>query len=199
MIPFPNKKYQIIYSDPPWSYYNDSNAKPDCTTVKGMRRPPYSVMSSSDIMSLPVQEIAADNSLLFIWTTDYHLARCVQVIERWGFAYKTVGFVWAKKNKAGDPVCFMGAYTMKSGTELCLLATRGKDAHKLVQQHNVRSLVESPRLRHSEKPVEVRNRIVELCGDIPRIELFARHSDVGWDAWGNEVDSDIPLLQAVNE
>lgn len=188
-----NKKYQIIYADPPWSYYNDSNAKSDCTTVKGMRRPPYLVMSSRDIMELPIREIATDNSLLFVWTTDYHLARCVQVIERWGFTYKTVGFVWAKKNKAGDPVCFMGAYTMKSGTELCLLATRGKDAHKLVQRHNVRSLVESPRLKHSEKPEIVRDRIVELVGDLPRIELFARQKIEGWDVWGNEVESDITI------
>jgi N6-adenosine-specific RNA methylase IME4 len=186
-IPFPDKKYQIIYADPPWSYYNDSNARPDCTTVKGMRRPPYQVMSSDGIMGLPVKDITADDSILFIWTTDYHLSRCIQVIERWGFTYKTVGFVWAKKNKAGFPVCFMGAYTMKSGTELCLLATKGKDAHRLVKKHNVRSLIESPRFRHSEKPEEARNRIVELCGNIPRIELFARKATEGWDVWGNEV------------
>ena len=73
MTPFPDKKYQIIYADPPWSYYNDSNARPDCTTVKGMRRPPYLVMSSVEIMNLPVREISAENSILFIWTTDYHL------------------------------------------------------------------------------------------------------------------------------
>ena len=187
------KKYSIVYADPPWSYYNDSNAKPDCTTVKGMRRPPYQVMSSDEIMRLPVKDISADNSILFIWTTDYHLSRCIQVIENWGFTYKTMGFVWAKKNKVGNPVCFMGAYTMKSGTELCLLATKGKDAHRLVKKHNVRSLIESPRLKHSEKPEEVRSRIVELCGDIPRIELFARQKTEGWDAWGNEIKSDIVL------
>jgi N6-adenosine-specific RNA methylase IME4 len=81
----------------------------------------------------------------------------------------------------------MGAYTMKSGTELCLLATRGKDAHKLVQKHNVRSLIESPREHHSKKPDEVRNRIVELLGDLPRVELFAREEHDGWHRWGNEV------------
>jgi len=181
------KKYQIIYADPPWSYYNDSTAKPDCTTTKGMRRPPYPVMSSKEIMNLPVNDISAENSILFIWTTDYHLQKCLEIIKEWGFEYKTIGFVWNKK------CCFMGAYTMKSGIEICLLATRGKDAHKLVKKHNVKSLIEQKRTKHSEKPVIVREKIVELVGDIPRIELFAREKTEGWDVWGNEVESDIIL------
>ena len=181
-------KYQIIYADPAWSYYNDSTAKQDCTTVKGMRRPPYQVMSSNEIKKLPIKEIADDNAILFIWTTDYHLAKCIEVITAWGFEYKTVGFVWAKKNKKGEQVCFMGAYTMKSGVELCLLATKGKDAHKLVKKHNVRAYIESPRLEHSKKPDEIRDRIVELMGDLPRVELFARQKVDGWDAMGFDVD-----------
>ena len=185
------KKYQIIYADPAWSYYNDSTANKDCTTVKGMRRPPYPVMSTESIKQLKVSEITDENAILFIWTTDYHLEKCMQVINAWGFEYKTVGFSWAKKTKKGTPVCFMGAYTMKSGTELCLLATKGKNAHKLVKKHNVKSLIESERKQHSEKPNEVRERIVELLGDIPRIELFARQKVEGWDAWGNEVESDV--------
>ena len=94
-----DKKYNIIYADPPWSYYNDMSVNVDCTTVRGMRRPPYPVLSSKDIMKFPVQEIAEDNAILFIWTTDYHLRKCMDVIEAWGFTYKTIGFVWAKKNK----------------------------------------------------------------------------------------------------
>jgi len=190
-----NKKYQIILADPPWSYYNDSNAKPDCTTVKGMRRPPYSVMSSKEIIDLPIRDILAKNCILFIWTTDYHLNKCLEVIKSWGFEYKTIGFTWLKKNKQGKPVCFMGAYTMKSGIELCLLATKGKDAHKLVKNHKVRAFIESQRKKHSEKPNEVRKRIVELVGNVPRIELFARQKTEGWDVWGNEVKSDIELLK----
>ena len=187
------KKYQIIYADPAWSYYNDSTAKQDCTTVKGMRRPPYQVMSSNEIKSLPVSEITDDNAILFIWTTDYHLSKCIEVITAWGFEYKTVGFVWVKKNKKGEQVCFMGAYTMKSGVELCLLATKGKDAHKLVKKHNVKAYIESPRLEHSKKPDEIRDRIVELVGDLPRVELFARQNTEGWDVWGNEVESSVAL------
>lgn len=128
------KKYQIIYVDPPWSYYNDSNANPDCITIKGMRRPPYPVMSNETIKSLHIKDISDENCILFIWTTNYHLKKCLEIIEMWGFEYKTIGFVWLKKNKQGRSVCFMGAYTMKSGIELCLLATKGKNAHKLVKK-----------------------------------------------------------------
>lgn len=188
------KKYQIIYADPPWSYYNDSNAKQNCTTVKGMRRPPYAVMSSSDIMKLPIKKITDDNCILFIWTTDYHLNKCLEVIKEWGFEYKTVGFAWMKKNKSGKPVCFMGAYTMKSGIELCLLATKGKDVHKLVKKHTIRALIESTREKHSKKPEEVKTRIVELVGELNRIELFARQKTKGWDVWGNEIDSNVKLF-----
>jgi len=150
-------------------------------------------MSSTEIMNLPIKDISDNNAILFIWTTDYHLAKCIEVIKSWGFEYKTVGFVWAKKTKKGKQVCFMGAYTMKSGVELCLLATKGKGAHKLVKKHNVRAYIESQRLEHSKKPDEVRQRIVELCGDLPRVELFARQTTEGWDVWGDEVESSIAL------
>lgn len=180
------KKYSIIYADPPWSYYNDMTVLPDCTTVKGMRRPPYPVMSVKDICALPVANISAKNAILFIWTTDYHLARCIsEVIPAWGFEYKTIGFVWVKTGKNGRFVSFMGAYTKKSGCELCLLATKG-NPHKMVVKHNIDSLVVYPRKEHSKKPDVIRNSIKDLCGDVARIELFARNQYEGWDCWGND-------------
>lgn len=187
IVNFPSNKYQIIYVDPPWSYYNDMSVNSDCTTIKGMRRPPYPVLSTEDIKKIPVSTIAEDDALLFIWTTDYHLSKCLEIIQYWGFEYKTVGFVWQKMNKQGSPVCFMGAYTMKSGVELCLLGTKGRNAHKLVETHNVRSLISSPRLHHSKKPDEVRKRIDLLVGNKSKIELFARERFFGWDCWGNEI------------
>lgn len=191
-IPFPNKRYAVIYADPPWSYYNDMTVTPDENkSGKGlMKKVPYPVMSSEDIKRMRVSEISEDNCILFIWTTDYHLSRCCEVIKEWGFEYKTLGFVWQKLNKQNSPVSFMGAYTLKSGVELCLLATKGKNAAKLVSKRNIKSLVVSQRERHSKKPDEVRSRIVSLIGDVPRIELFARDRTEGWDVWGNEVSVD---------
>lgn len=192
-----SKKYEIVYADPPWSFYNDKSVNVDCTTVRGMRRPPYPVLSIKDICSIPVKNITADNAILFIWTTDYHLGRCInEVIPSWGFEYKTVGFVWAKKNKQGKQVSFMGAYTKKSGCEICLIATKGKDAHKLVTNHKINSYIEFPRQEHSKKPDLVRESIEKLCeGKLNRIELFARNKPQGWDIWGNELDNDIELEQ----
>ena len=141
--------------------------------------------SSKEISELPIKDITDNNCILFIWTTDYHLEKCLKVINAWGFEYKTIGFVWNKQ------ITFMGAYTMKSGIELCLLATKGKDIHKLVNKYNIKSLIEQKRTKHSEKPSEVRNRIVQLMGDLPRIELFARSSQKVEDGWvkiGNGVD-----------
>ena len=182
-----DKKYNIIYADPPWSYYNDMSVNVDCTTVRGMRRPPYPVLSSKDIMKFPVQEIAEDNAILFIWTTDYHLRKCMDVIEAWGFTYKTIGFVWAKKNKQGKQCSMMGAYTKKSGCEICLIATRGKHAHKYVKNHKVNSYIEYPRQEHSKKPDMVRDSIISLVGpDLKCIELFARETYDNWDCWGDD-------------
>ena len=180
-------KYNVVYADPPWSYYNDMTVGPDCTTVKGMRRPPYPVMSVKDICDLPVKDITAEDAILFIWTTDYHLGRCInEVIPAWGFEYKTIGFVWAKKDRSGKQVSFMGAYTKKSGCELCLIATKG-NPHNMVVDHKVNSFVEYPRQEHSKKPDIVRDSIVRLVGgDRKMIELFARDNFEGWDVWGND-------------
>ena len=182
--------YQIIYADPAWSYYNDSDATQDVTTVKGVRRPPYSVLGSKSICELNVKDIADTNCALFIWTTDYHLEKCFEVIKAWGFQYKTVGFAWQKRNKNGTPVCFTGAYTLKSGIELCLLATKG-NMNPFIKNKKVRALIDSPREVHSKKPDEVRNRIVDLFGDLKRVELFAREQHNGWDVWGNEIENSI--------
>ena len=186
---WPTKKYQVIYADPPWSYYNDMTVDRSFnkTGAGSMTHPSYPVMSSNDIKALPVASIAENDSILFMWTTDYHLSIAMDVIKSWGFEYKTVGFAWQKLNKKKEPVCFMGAYTLKSGIELCLLATKGKNANKMVVNRKVRALLASEREVHSKKPNEVRNRIVSLLGDVPRIELFARQKADGWDSWGNEI------------
>jgi N6-adenosine-specific RNA methylase IME4 len=111
------------------------------------------------------------------------MREALDVIESWGFEYKTVGFTWIKKSKNGNNSVGMGWYT-RSNAEVCLLAKKGKPK---VIDHGVRQVVESLREKHSKKPSEVRDRIVKLCGDIPRIELFARDKVKGWDSWGKEV------------
>ncbi len=104
-------------------------------------------------------------------------------IKSWGFQYKTVAFNWVKTTKK-NKYHFGGGNWTRSNPEICLLATKGKIKR---QSASVRELCVSELREHSRKPDCIRDRIVELCGDLPRIELFARQKTLGWDAWGNEV------------
>ena len=117
------------------------------------------------------------------------MQEALDTIKAWGFEYKTVGFTWIKKNKNGGNFFGVGWYT-KSNAEVCLIGVKGK-APKV--SNSISSIVETKRSKHSRKPSIIRQKIVEFCGDIPRIELFAREKIEGWDAWGNEVPSDIQM------
>ena len=184
------KKYQIIYADPPWSYRNMGN-------IQATANSHYNTMKQDDIENLPIDKIAAENCILFLWATFPKIQEALNTIKAWGFEYKTVGFTWIKKNKNGGNFFGVGWYT-KSNAEVCLIGTKGKSP-KI--SNSISSIVESVREGHSKKPDIVRKKIVEFCGDIPRIELFARKEDSlfeyadwkGWDVWGNEVESDIKL------
>lgn len=175
------RKYPIIYADPPWAYRDKRDKHP---RLCGGARVHYNTMDTKNISDLPVASLAADNSMLFMWATFPNLEEALKVIKAWGFTYKTLGFSWIKTNKNnGKPFFGIGYYT-KSNCEVCLLGVRGKP---IKISNSVSSVVISPKESHSKKPSIVRDRIVQLCGDIPRIELFARESVPGWDCWGNEV------------
>jgi N6-adenosine-specific RNA methylase IME4 len=185
------KKYNIIYADPPWRY----NDRRTGTKFGGGAESHYPTMSLKEIKELPVQHIAADNCVLFMWVTFPLLPECLEVIKSWGFKYKTLGFSWHKTNKNNGKLFFgVGSYT-KSNAEVCLMAIKGKvgikktpGVKKLITKSNyVSSAINAPKGRHSEKPKEIRDRIVQLFGDVPRIELFARKKSKGWDVWGNQV------------
>ncbi len=177
-INLPKKKYSVIYADPPWSFKSFS--------PKGADRSPsqhYQTLELKDITDLPVKDIADDNCTLLMWVVDHSLDLAFDVIEAWGFKYKTVGFTWAKtnKNKLGF---FTGlGYWTRGNPEMCLLATKGKPKR---QSKAVPQLVVSQRERHSKKPDIMYTHIENLL-DGPYIELFARQKREGWDSWGNEV------------
>ena len=176
------KKYNIIYADPPWFYKSG--------TVSGGASTHYTVMKTSDICALPVNEIADRDCVLFIWATFPCLPDAFQVITAWGFTYKTTAFVWLKQNRKSESLFYGLGYWTRSNAEICLLATKGKPKRKSAKVHQV---IISHVREHSRKPDEAREKIVALLGDLPRIELFARQKTDGWDIWGNEVDSDITL------
>lgn len=184
--PFEDKKYSIIYADPPWNYENWSQKWHKEHSESRWAGRKYGLMETEDICALPVDSIAAENSVLFLWTISTMIPAALKVIESWGFKYKTLGFVWVKKNKIADSLFWGMGFWTRSNAEICLLAVKGKPLPRI--SRSVHQVIHSPVKKHSEKPAEARERIVELLGDLPRIELFARERVDGWDAWGNEVE-----------
>lgn len=176
---WPTGKYNIILADPPWRFRVWSQAGAGRTASSH-----YPVMHTKDICALPVEELAEEDAVLFLWSVPPNLPAALEVIESWGFTYKTVGLSWIKMNKDGSPFMGMGYYT-RANAEMCLLATRGRVLPR--QSRSVRQVIISRRREHSRKPDEQYERIERLFGDLPRIELFARHRWPGWDAWGNEL------------
>ena len=179
------KKYNIINADPPWQFKVYSS--------KGLGRSAeshYPTMSLEEIKRLPVDELAADDCALFMWTTVPLLQECFSIMKAWGFDYKTIAFVWIKQNKRTDSLFWGMGYWTRANAEFCMLATKG---HPKRQSARVHQVIISHIQEHSKKPEEARDRIVQLIGDLPRVELFARTKNDGWDAWGNEIDCDLKI------
>ena len=169
-----DKKYQIIYADPPWTY-----------TSKGKGAPSrhYNCMKKKELQALPVPELSDTDCILFLWVTFPVLEEGLELIKKWGFKYKTCGFTWVKRNKiANSYFSGMGHWTM-ANAEICLIGIKGKP--KRIAR-DIKQICDARVREHSRKPDEIRERIVALMGDIPRIELFARQTFKGWDCWGNE-------------
>ena len=182
------KKYKIILADPPWKYgffhkYNDFTSKGEKTRMRGAAQEIYDTMDIEELQKIPVSQIAEKNSVLLMWVTMPCLPQGLQLIESWGFAYKTCAFTWVKRNTNGGYFVGLGNYT-RANAELCLLATRGKPLPRISQK--VKSVIDTPIQKHSAKPNIVRDRILQLFGDCSRIELFSRIRVSGWDTFGND-------------
>ena len=176
-----NKRYNIILIDPAWTYKDKALAGNRGAGCK------YNLMTTEDIKQLPINSIADDDCVLFCWVTYPKLNEVFDIIKAWGFEYKTVAFTWVKKYRNGDNFMGMGRWT-RANAEICLLCTKGKP--KRVSA-SVRQVIETIPERHSKKPDIVREKIVELCGDLPRIELFARERVENWDCWGDDQNLNI--------
>lgn len=182
-----NKKYNVIYADPPWNYPLTGST----TNARGLAKQHYDIMTLESICNLPIKDLTMDNTILFMWATFPMINEALTVIKEWGFEYKTAAFVWVKKNRKSESLFWgMGAYT-RANAEICLLAISKKTkAKQLVKRHDIHQIIMSPIAEHSKKPDIVREKIVQLLGDMPRIELFARQSFPGWDCWGLEAPND---------
>ena len=178
---FKQKKYNVIYADPPWSF----NSKKSGGSMKSGASQKYGVMTIEDLKALPVQDLAADNCLLVMWWVGAMPQEAIDLVDAWGFKLKNMnGFVWNKRTKKDLPFFGMGYYS-RAGSEAAIIAVKGKPD---IKSRSVRAVVTAPVGNHSEKPNKFRNRINELMGKkCPKIELFARQSFDGFDGWGNEL------------
>ena len=170
---FPDKKYNIIYADPPWKYKRDGNHS--AASV-------YNVMELVDIKNLNINDIAADPSHLYLWVTNPFLQEGLDVCKSWGFEYKTL-ISWVKTYKDKTPIMGMGYY-FRGCTEHIIFGVKGK---KLCENKNTKNIIFSEQRKHSQKPEETKDLIVNCSGDLPRIELFARNTTPGWDVWGDQI------------
>jgi len=185
----PNKKFDIIYADPPWDYngklqFDKSSKGVDKLDVSkkifiSSASFKYPTLKTKELMNLQLNEIAKDDCLLFMWTSNPHLSQAIELGESWGFKYRTIAFVWDKMNH--NP----GQYTL-SNCELCLVFKKGKIPQPRGAR-NVRQLVKVKRGKHSEKPIEVLQGITKMFPTQDKIELFARRTAEGWDCWGLDV------------
>lgn len=165
-------RYPIILADPPWRYENPPMGGGNRSIENH-----YPTMSLDEICALPIEDVAASDCTLYLWATAPKLAECFEVLEAWGFSYRT-NFVWVK-DKIG-----MG-YHARSQHELLLVAKRGSVPPPEAEAR-VSSVIFAPRGRHSEKPDRVYELIESFYPDLMKIELFARAGREGWAQWGNE-------------
>ena len=170
------KKYQIIYADPPWEYGS--------VTKLGNARDFYKTLTFNQLKELEIP--SDDNCLLFMWVVSQKMDKCIEVAKSWGFKYSGVAFVWHKPNST---LC--GYYTMAQ-TELCLLFKKGKIPQPRGSR-NERQFLTEKRTKHSKKPNEIRDRIQKMFPIQDKLELFARQKHEGWDAFGDEIESDVVL------
>lgn len=201
-------KYKIIYCDPPWQYKNQK--------TRAATNNHYPTLSLQDLKSLNIRSIACDNSVLAMWYTSAFAREAMELASAWGFTIKTMKlFTWVKLNKnyienitknmkkhgcmnSSDVLYLindqlrlgLGNYT-RANSEDCLLAVRGKGVKRV--NNSINQVILAPIGKHSEKPLEAREKLELLYGNIPRIELFARQNVDGWHAWGNECNNNIQL------
>lgn len=185
-------KYDVILADPPWHFRNFSADAPGMIHERSRGAAKhYGTMLTKDICKLEIP--ATDNAVLFLWACWPLLPDAMQVIEAWGFEYKSLAWTWIKANKTGwGFFTGMGYYT-RANSEPCLLATRGRPSKP--KNRSILSLIYAPVMQHSRKPDEQYRKIEALYPKANYLEMFARRKRPGWDTWGNEVPNDIELVK----
>lgn len=177
-----NDRFATILADPPWQFQNRTGK----VAPEHRRLNRYSTLTLEDIMQLPVAEVSADTSHLYLWVPNALLPEGLKVMEAWGFQYKS-NIVWHKIRKDGGPDGRGVGFYFRNVTEIVLFGVRGKNARTLAPGRRQVNFLATQKREHSRKPDEL-YPIVEACSPGPRLELFARGVRPGWRLWGNQAD-----------
>ena len=177
--------YDVVLADPPWQYHG-------ATDKWGAAEKFYRTMRDEDLLAFRgVTDRLSAHGVAFVWATCPRLDFAVQCIAAWGLHYRGVAFVWVKARKDGAPIGAQGVRPsiVKPTVELVLACSRVKQGRPMpLASERVAQVVMAPRREHSRKPEQVYERIEALYPHATKIELFARHRRMGWDAWGDELD-----------
>ncbi|MCB1919382.1 MAG: S-adenosylmethionine-binding protein [Candidatus Competibacteraceae bacterium] len=181
-----DRKFATILADPPWQFTNRTGKM--APEHKRLQR--YPTMPIEDIKELPIQTIAQDNAHLYLWVPNALLSLGLQVMEQWGFTYKT-NIIWYKTRKDGGPDRRGVGFYFRNVTEMILFGVRGKNVRTLQPGRSQENIIVSMKREHSRKPDE-QYEIIEACSNGPYIELFARGPRTGWFVWGNQAEEYSP-------
>ena len=173
-------KFATVLADPPWQFQNRTGKM----APEHKRLSRYPTMSLQDIEDLPVEAITEDNAHLYLWVPNALLADGMQVMNNWGFTYKT-NIVWYKVRKDGGPDRRGVGFYFRNVTEMILFGVRGKNVRTLQPGRSQENIIVSQKREHSRKPDE-QYKLIEECSRGARIELFARGPRDGWFVWGNQ-------------
>jgi len=179
-----DKKYSTIYADPPWRFQNRSGK----VAPEHKRLNRYETMSLEDIKNLPVSEIAAEKSHLYLWVPNALLPDGLAVMEAWGFEYKS-NLIWEKVRKDGEPDGRGVGFYFRNVTEILLFGVKGNKNRTLDPARSQVNLIRTMKREHSRKPDEMVD-LIERCSPGPYLEMFARGDREGWDMWGNQATDD---------
>ena len=182
-----NMKFDVILADPPWEFERWVPGQ-----GVGIRSADshYPTMKTSELCRLSIPEVLAKNAVLFLWGVWPRLKDTFELIDAWGFEYKTIAWIWIKAKRSGFGFFTGMGYYTRSNTEPCLLAVKGSMP---VQAHDIQALIYAPVHDHSQKPDDQYRKIETLYPNMNYLELFARKQQPGWHVWGNEVPSTISM------
>ena len=178
------KKYKTIYADPPWQFQNRTGK----VAPEHKRLNRYPTMKLEDIMKLPVGDVADEKSHLYLWVPNALLPEGLQVMEAWGFEYKT-NLIWEKTRKGGEPDGRGVGFYFRNVTEILLFGIKGEKNRTLDPGRSQVNLIRAMKKEHSRKPEEFID-LIEKCSNAPYLEVFARGNRDSWDMWGNQATED---------